>query len=55
MITEKDIKEMCKIGLSYDKISSYKNCYMFNGVYGSAIIFKTIKDIREYYKNVIVD
>lgn len=54
MITNKDIKEMHKVGLSYDEICSYKDCYMFNSDYGTTTIFRSIKDIREYYKGVII-
>ena len=50
------IKRMNKVGFYYDVYSSYKGNYQFN--YDGMVMpmqFKTIKEIKEYLRDVITD
>lgn len=49
------IKAMEKRGYYYDDIDSYKGYYVFNGDYCTRITFKTIREIEEWMKYVILD
>lgn len=53
-LTEKDIKAMDDLGLHYDTIESCKGYHRFTGsTMPAAMIFTSVKRIRDYYKNVV--
>ena len=53
-LTEKDIKAMDSLGLSYDKLESYKGYHRFEGM-ACSMVFNSIKEIKRYIKDVIID
>lgn len=49
------IKAMEKNGYYFDDINSYKGYYVFHGDYCTTMTFSTVKDIKEWLKNVVID
>jgi hypothetical protein len=52
---DKIIKAMKKTGYHFDDINSCKGYYVFHGDYCTTMTFSTVKDIKEWLKNVVID
>ena len=55
IMKDRIIKAMEKKGYYFDDINSYKGYYVFHGDYCTTMTFSTIKDIKEWLKNVVID
>lgn len=55
IMQDRIIKAMEKKGYYFDDINSYKGYYVFHGDYCTTMTFLTIKDIKEWLKNVVID
>ena len=55
IMQDRIIKAMEKKGYYFDDINSYKGYYVFHGDYCTTMTFSTVKDIKEWLKNVVID